>query len=69
VAACLATADENSVLVVLFDTGETTQVSSIGIDRIATGDYLNATLAFGFLVLTGELIRNSTTTLSETYYY
>jgi len=66
---CLATADEDSMLVILSDAGKAAQVSRIGIDCVATGDYLNAALAFGFLVQTGKFVSNSTTTLSETYDY
>ncbi|MBA7654686.1 hypothetical protein ES703_62569 [subsurface metagenome] len=69
VATGLTAADEDSMLVVLSNACQPTKVSSISIDRITASNYLNATGTSRFLVHPGELIRNSTATLSETYNY
>ncbi len=50
VATGLATTDEDSMLIILSDARQPTQVSRIRVYGIATGDYLNATRASCFLV-------------------
>jgi len=68
VAASLATADKNAVAVVVADTGQSAQVSRIGINRETAGDDGHTTPTLGPAVHSGELIGNSAATLSETNY-